>query len=167
MFGVESKELLIILFAVLILFGPRRIPEVARALGKGLGDVRDALSGIERDVRHAADSLALPETRPIPGVGALPTATPGGPVAGRALEGGRAPEGDRAPSGDRAPGGDRARHGECAFPGADRVTGSVDAPTVLTGATPTEGASGGSVATDPGGMTAQKPEPGPGPGLAG
>jgi TatA/E family protein of Tat protein translocase len=78
MFGVESKELLIILFAVLILFGPKRIPEVARALGKGVGDIRDALSGIERDVRHAADSMTAPETRPVPGIGALPASSPSG-----------------------------------------------------------------------------------------
>jgi TatA/E family protein of Tat protein translocase len=155
MFGVESKELLIILFAVLILFGPKRIPEVARALGKGLGDVRDALSGIERDVRHAADSLTAPETRPIPGVGALPAASPGGSAAGRALEGGCAPGGSRAPYGDRASLDD------------DPVTGPVDAPTPLAGATPTEGGSSGSDAADGGVVTALRPEPDPGPGLAG
>jgi TatA/E family protein of Tat protein translocase len=92
MFGVESKELLIILFAVLILFGPKRIPEVARALGKGLGDIRDALSGIERDVRHAADSMTAPETRPVPGIGALPAAPPGGSSAEAAPQVSGAPE---------------------------------------------------------------------------
>jgi TatA/E family protein of Tat protein translocase len=149
MFGVESKELLIILFAVLILFGPKRIPEVARALGKGLGDVRDALSGIERDVRHAADSLTAPETRPIPGDGALPVAAPGRSVPGRALEDGLVPYGDSASLDD------------------DPVTGSADSPTPPAGAISTAGASRGSVATDPGAMIFRKPDPGPGPGLAG
>jgi sec-independent protein translocase protein TatA len=122
MFGVESKELLIILFAVLILFGPKRIPEVARALGKGLGDVRDALSGIERDVRHAADSLTAPEMRPIPDVGALP----------------------RASSGESA-----------------AAVTPADAPAPVTRVP------SGSDAADGGVEIALKPDPGPGPGLAG
>ena len=149
MFGVESKELLIILFAVLILFGPKRIPEVARALGKGLGDVRDALSGIERDVRQAADSLTASETRPIPGAGALPVAPPGGQAAGHAFEEGLALYGDRA------------------FLDDDLVTGSVGAPAPPAGTIPTEGASREGVPTDLGAIVSRKPEPGPGPDLAG
>ena len=150
MFGVESKELLIILFAVLILFGPKRIPEVARALGKGLGDVRDALSGIERDVRHAADSLTAPETRPIPGIGAVSAASPGGGASvGRALEGGTAPHGDHA-SLDYSP-----------------VTAPVDAPRPPTGTTPVDRASDGSDTADGEVVPARRPEPGPGSGLAG
>ncbi len=115
MFGVESKELLIILFAALILFGPRRIPEVARALGKGLGDIRDALSGIERDVRHAADALSEPGARPAAGAGTLPANAPqeaasasdripvpetpmeGGPGAGGSGSGTSAPRPDSDP----------------------------------------------------------------------
>jgi TatA/E family protein of Tat protein translocase len=72
MFGIESKEMLFILLAVLILFGPRRIPEVARALGKGIGDIRDALSGVEREIRDAAGAAPEPSARPAPAAGALP-----------------------------------------------------------------------------------------------
>jgi sec-independent protein translocase protein TatA len=38
-------ELLIILLVVLILFGAKRIPELARGLGKGIREFKDASSG--------------------------------------------------------------------------------------------------------------------------
>ena len=51
MFNIGTQELLILLLVVLILFGAKRIPEVARALGKGVGDFREALSGVERELK--------------------------------------------------------------------------------------------------------------------
>lgn len=57
MFNIGSQELLVILVLVFLLFGPRHIPEVARALGKGLGDVQRALRGVEENVRRASDEL--------------------------------------------------------------------------------------------------------------
>lgn len=44
MFGIGSTELLVILLIVLILFGASRLPEVGRALGKGIRNFRRALS---------------------------------------------------------------------------------------------------------------------------
>jgi sec-independent protein translocase protein TatA len=38
-------ELLIILLVVLVLFGAKRIPELARGLGKGIREFKDAASG--------------------------------------------------------------------------------------------------------------------------
>ncbi|MEJ2288793.1 MAG: twin-arginine translocase TatA/TatE family subunit [Deinococcales bacterium] len=41
-------ELLVILFVVLLLFGPKRLPEVSRGLGKAVRDFRKGLeSGLE------------------------------------------------------------------------------------------------------------------------
>lgn len=56
MFGsLGVPELLLIFVVVLIVFGPRRIPEIGRTLGKALGEFRratDDLKGsIEREVR--------------------------------------------------------------------------------------------------------------------
>ena len=48
-------ELLLIFVVVLIVFGPRKIPEIGRTLGKALGEFRkatdDLKSTIEREVR--------------------------------------------------------------------------------------------------------------------
>ena len=56
MFGsLGVPELLLIFVVVLIVFGPRRIPEIGRTLGKALGEFRkatdDLKSTIEREVR--------------------------------------------------------------------------------------------------------------------
>jgi TatA/E family protein of Tat protein translocase len=56
MFGsLGVPELLLIFAVVLIVFGPRRIPEVGRMLGKALGEFRkatdDLKNTIEREVR--------------------------------------------------------------------------------------------------------------------
>ncbi len=94
MFNVGTQELLLILLAVLLLFGAKRIPEVARALGKGLGDFKDAMSGIERELKGEAPpatagrpgTAALGETTrpldpasgaPVPARGAAPQPPPG------------------------------------------------------------------------------------------
>ena len=56
MFGsLGLPELLLIFFVVLVVFGPRRIPEIGRTLGKALGEFRkatdDLKNTIEREVR--------------------------------------------------------------------------------------------------------------------
>jgi TatA/E family protein of Tat protein translocase len=56
MFGpLGFPELLLIFVVILIVFGPRRIPEIGRTLGKALGEFRkatdDLKSTIEREVR--------------------------------------------------------------------------------------------------------------------
>lgn len=38
-------EILVVAIAALLLFGPRRLPEIGRALGNGIREFRDSLSG--------------------------------------------------------------------------------------------------------------------------
>lgn len=40
-------EIIIIVLAVLLLFGGKKIPELMRGLGKGVKDFRDGMNGIE------------------------------------------------------------------------------------------------------------------------
>ena len=40
LFGISGGEILIILLAVLVLFGPKKIPEIARMLGRGINDFK-------------------------------------------------------------------------------------------------------------------------------
>ncbi len=42
MFGIGMPELLLILAVALIVLGPKKLPELARALGKGLAEFRRA-----------------------------------------------------------------------------------------------------------------------------
>ena len=54
MFGIGPLELVLILVVALLVFGPKRVPELARTLGRGLAEFRRASS----DLRQ---SLALDE----------------------------------------------------------------------------------------------------------
>ena len=50
MFNIGGSELFFILFMVLMLFGSKKIPEIARGLGKGLREMKDAARGLENEI---------------------------------------------------------------------------------------------------------------------
>ena len=76
MFNIGTQELLIILLMALLLFGAKRVPEVARSFGKGLHDFRDAVSGLEREFKDEAMGLSGRPKPPVvrPAAGAAPRA---------------------------------------------------------------------------------------------
>jgi TatA/E family protein of Tat protein translocase len=45
LFGLGPTELFIILFVVILLFGPKRLPEFGKAIGKTIKELRKAQSG--------------------------------------------------------------------------------------------------------------------------
>jgi sec-independent protein translocase protein TatA len=47
-----------ILFVVLLLFGSKQIPNLARGLGRGMREFKDAMNGIEREITNAANESA-------------------------------------------------------------------------------------------------------------
>jgi sec-independent protein translocase protein TatA len=51
MFDVGGPELLLILLAVILLFGPKKIPEISQMLGKGVQKVRNAQSQFQEQMR--------------------------------------------------------------------------------------------------------------------
>ena len=60
MFGIGAGEFIVILIVGLIVFGPSKLPEVGRALGKGLREFRKAQAALGLDVEGVfADSDAL------------------------------------------------------------------------------------------------------------
>lgn len=73
-FGIGPGEILLILVVVLIIFGPRKIPEIARGLGKTLYAFKKASSElgtavtreIEADVKKEPEPKAVqPENEPV------------------------------------------------------------------------------------------------------
>jgi sec-independent protein translocase protein TatA len=54
--NLGGGEIFIILVVVLIFFGAKRIPELAKGLGKGMREFKDAMSGVENEVRNAANT---------------------------------------------------------------------------------------------------------------
>jgi len=53
MFGIGTPELLVILLVALIVLGPQRLPEIAKALGKALAELRRATSGLSEELQNA------------------------------------------------------------------------------------------------------------------
>ncbi len=46
---IGFPELLILLVVVLLVFGPKRLPEMGRSLGKGMREFKDSISGSESE----------------------------------------------------------------------------------------------------------------------
>lgn len=63
MFGSHPVELLIVGIVALLLFG-KRLPEVARSLGKGITEFKKGVRGIEDEV-ESASTAPRPTSRPV------------------------------------------------------------------------------------------------------
>jgi len=57
MFGMGAQELLLVLVVVLLLFGAKRIPEIARGLGKSVAEFKKGVKEIDAETRKAADAV--------------------------------------------------------------------------------------------------------------
>ncbi len=55
MSSIGWQEIVIVLFIALLVFGPRKLPEMGRSLGKGIREFRQATSGIKEELGLDAD----------------------------------------------------------------------------------------------------------------
>ncbi len=56
MFGnLGAGEIILILLVILLLFGAKKIPELARGLGKGMSEFKKGLKDVESEIKNAAD----------------------------------------------------------------------------------------------------------------
>jgi sec-independent protein translocase protein TatA len=55
--NLGGGELLVILLFVLMFFGAKKVPELARGLGKGMREVKDAMNGIQRDIQTGVEDV--------------------------------------------------------------------------------------------------------------
>jgi TatA/E family protein of Tat protein translocase len=58
MFDVGGGELLVIILGILLLFGPKKIPEVAQMMGKGLRQFRKAQEDLSQQIRDLSTEAA-------------------------------------------------------------------------------------------------------------
>ena len=54
---ISGQEIVILGLAVLLLFGSKKIPEMARGLGKGMREFRKAADDIKREISDSAPDL--------------------------------------------------------------------------------------------------------------
>ena len=84
MFGIGMTELMVIFVIGLVVLGPKRLPELARSLGKSLAEFRRASNDMRREFMNVSEdanvvSPALPHTAaPAPAPAAPKTDTPPG-----------------------------------------------------------------------------------------
>ncbi|MCX6179729.1 MAG: twin-arginine translocase TatA/TatE family subunit [Chlorobiales bacterium] len=55
MFGIGGQELMLILVIILVLFGAKKLPELARGLGKGIKEFKNAQNESEDEIDNTAD----------------------------------------------------------------------------------------------------------------
>ena len=55
-FNLGPWEILLVLIVVLVLFGAKRLPELARGLGLGINEFRDAVDSSKQEIMDAVDS---------------------------------------------------------------------------------------------------------------
>jgi TatA/E family protein of Tat protein translocase len=62
MFGIGFQEMLIILVVVLIFFGPKRLPDLAKSLGKGIAEFKKASEEVRRGIEEAVKEESSAES---------------------------------------------------------------------------------------------------------
>ena len=55
--SISNGELILVLLAVFLLFGPNRIPDIARGLAKGINDIKKATGDIQKEVNKTIDPI--------------------------------------------------------------------------------------------------------------
>ena len=61
MFGIGFPELLLILAIALVVIGPKRLPDIARALGRGLSEFKKATDELKQTIHEETESTHIYE----------------------------------------------------------------------------------------------------------
>ncbi len=57
LFGISGGEILILLLLVLLLFGPKKIPEIARMIGRGMNEVKKVQREINTEIHKYSSEI--------------------------------------------------------------------------------------------------------------
>jgi len=78
MFGIGMTELLVILVVALLVFGPNKLPELARSLGRAMHELRRASNDLRASFHEAIET---PQPEPNRPASQLPPAAPAAAAA--------------------------------------------------------------------------------------
>jgi sec-independent protein translocase protein TatA len=56
---ISGPEVMIIMLIVVMVFGADKIPEIARGLGKGIRQVKDATNDIKREIKDSSATTGI------------------------------------------------------------------------------------------------------------
>ena len=48
-----GSELLVVVFVIFILFGPKQLPEIGTKIGKGVREFKDMVQGVQKDIEES------------------------------------------------------------------------------------------------------------------
>jgi sec-independent protein translocase protein TatA len=54
LFGLGTSEIIVIVIAILILFGAKKIPQFAKGLGQGVREFKDAAGNVKKEIADEA-----------------------------------------------------------------------------------------------------------------
>ena len=60
--GIGTWEILLIFLVALLLFGAKRIPEIAKGLGKGITEFKHAVKDVQGEIENSVESATPPPT---------------------------------------------------------------------------------------------------------
>src|SRR4051812_22184438 len=63
MFGIGGPELIFILVLALLIFGPKKLPQIGRTLGKGMSEFRKASTELQRAINSELEEPTTSATR--------------------------------------------------------------------------------------------------------
>lgn len=61
--NIGPLEIIVVLIIALVVFGPKRLPELGNSLGKGIREFRDTVTGDKSDDKDDDDVKALSATQ--------------------------------------------------------------------------------------------------------
>ena len=64
MFGMGPWEIVLILVVVLLVFGAKRIPEIAQSLGKGITEFKRGVKDVQTEIENNVNTAPPPEPQP-------------------------------------------------------------------------------------------------------
>ncbi len=57
MFGIGIAELIVIMIIAFVVVGPEKLPQIAKALGKGIFELKRATDGLREEIESEGDQL--------------------------------------------------------------------------------------------------------------
>ncbi len=76
LFNLGGGEIILILALVLILFGAKKLPELAKGLGTGIKEFKKATRDVTDEIHTAMDETPAPPPRSLPNTTTQPEAQP-------------------------------------------------------------------------------------------
>ncbi len=63
--NIGAPEIIIVLVIVLLIFGPKRLPDLGRSLGSGMREFKDSVTGKDKDKDDKPAEIQRPPSEPV------------------------------------------------------------------------------------------------------